>query len=44
MQSELAIFWVVDAFKNKSKQGIKTPKEDIDRIRHRLKLLREQLK
>jgi len=36
--------WVVDAFKKKSKQGVKTPKEDIDRIKHRLKLLREQLK
>ncbi len=36
--------WVVDAFKKKSKQGIKTPKADIDRIKHRLKLLREQLK
>ncbi len=36
--------WVVDAFKKKSKQGIKTPREDIDRIKQRLKLLREQLK
>jgi phage-related protein len=36
--------WVVDAFKKKSKQGIKTPKEDIDRIKHRLKQLREKLK
>ncbi len=36
--------WVVDAFKKKSKQGIKTPREDIDRIKRRLKRLREQLK
>lgn len=36
--------WVVDAFKKKSKHGIKTPKEDVDRIRLRLKLLREKLR
>lgn len=36
--------WVVDAFKKKSRRGIKTPKEDINRIKSRLKALREKLK
>jgi phage-related protein len=39
-----ADIWVVDAFKKKSRQGIKTPKEDIDRIKSRLKKVREKLK
>lgn len=36
--------WVVDAFQKKSKQGIKTPREDMDRIRSRLTRLRGMLK
>ncbi len=36
--------WVVHAFKKKSKTGIKTPREEIDVIRGRLKRLREELK
>src|SRR3984885_6572991 len=36
--------WVVHAFQKKSKTGIKTPKQDIDLIRERLKRLREMLK
>jgi len=29
--------WVLPAFKKKSKEGIKTPKPDIDLVRRRLK-------
>lgn len=36
--------WVVDAFQKKSKSGIKTPRQDINRIHERLKRLREMLK
>ena len=36
--------WVVHAFQKKSKTGIKTPKQEIDLIRNRLKRLREMLK
>jgi phage-related protein len=36
--------WVVHAFQKKSKTGIKTPKQEIDLIRARLKRLREMLK
>lgn len=36
--------WVVHAFKKKSKTGIKTPKEDVDLIERRIKLLKEMLK
>ena len=36
--------WVVHAFQKKSKTGIKTPKQDIDLIRERLKRLKEMLK
>ena len=36
--------WVVYAFQKKSRQGIKTPRQDIDLIRERLKRLKEQLK
>jgi phage-related protein len=32
----------VDAFQKKSRIGIKTPQQDVDRIKQRLKLLREQ--
>lgn len=35
--------WVVDAFQKKSKKGIKTPQIDVDRIKQRIKRLREQL-
>jgi phage-related protein len=35
--------WVVDTFKKKSKAGIKTPQQDVDRIRERLKRLKEAL-
>lgn len=36
--------WVVHAFQKKSKTGTKTPKAEIDLIRHRLKRLKEILK
>jgi phage-related protein len=32
----------VDAFQKKSKSGIKTPQQDVERIKQRLKLLRDQ--
>jgi phage-related protein len=35
--------WVVDAFQKKSKSGIKTPQMDVDRIKERLKRLKEAL-
>ena len=35
--------WVVDAFQKKSKSGIKTPQMDVDRIKQRVKRLREAL-
>lgn len=36
--------WVVHAFQKKSKTGIKTPKEETDVIRDRIKRLKEMLK
>jgi phage-related protein len=36
--------WVVHAFQKKSKSGIRTPKQEIDLIRERLKQLREMLR
>ncbi len=36
--------WVVQAFQKKSKTGIKTPKQEIDLIKERLKHLRKMLK
>ena len=36
--------WVIHAFQKKSKQGIKTPKHEINLIRNRIKRLREMLK
>ena len=36
--------WIVHAFQKRSKTGIKTPKAEIDLIRHRLKRLKEMLK
>jgi len=35
--------WVVHAFQKKSTHGIKTPKQDLDLVRDRLKRLREML-
>jgi phage-related protein len=35
--------WVIDAFQKKSKTGIKTPQMDVDRIRQRIKRLKEAL-
>ncbi len=35
--------WVIHAFQKKSKQGIKTPKREIDLIKGRLKGLKEAL-
>lgn len=32
----------VDAFQKKSKSGVRTPQQDVDRIKQRLKRLREQ--
>lgn len=34
--------WVIHAFKKKSKSGIKTPKQEIDLIKARIKFLKEQ--
>jgi len=36
--------WVLHAFQKKSKTGIKTPKEETDVIRERLKRLKEELR
>ena len=36
--------WVIHAFKKKSKKGIKTPKQEIDLIKKRIKALKEMLK
>ena len=36
--------WVLHAFQKKAKQGIKTPKKDIDLIGERLKRLRKELR
>ncbi len=36
--------WVLHAFKKKSKKGIKTPKQEIDLIKKRIKVLKEMLK
>lgn len=35
--------WVLHAFKKKSSTGIKTPKREIEKIRLRLRTLREEL-
>ena len=35
--------WVIRAFQKKSKQGIKTPKHEIDLVKDRLKRLKEVL-
>lgn len=39
-----ADLWVVHAFQNKSTQGIKTPKHEIDLIKDRIKRLKEMLR
>ncbi len=36
--------WVIHAFQKKSKQGIKTPKHEIDLLKDRLKRLKEILR
>ncbi len=36
--------WVLHAFQKKAKQGIKTPKKDLDLIRERLKRLKKELR
>jgi phage-related protein len=36
--------WVIHAFQKKSKQGIKTPKSEIDLVKDRLKRLKEALR
>jgi phage-related protein len=36
--------WVIDAFQKKSKSGIKTPQIDVNRIKERLKRLKEALR
>jgi len=36
--------WVVHAFQKKSKQGIKTPRHEIDLVKDRLKKLKEALR
>ncbi len=35
--------WAVHAFQKKSKMGIKTPKQDVDLIKSRIKQLKERL-
>ena len=39
-----ADLWVVDAFQKKSKTGIRTPQVDVERIRERVKRLKEALR
>ena len=39
-----AALWVVDAFQKKSKRGIKIPQMDVDRIKQRIKRLKEALR
>jgi phage-related protein len=39
-----ADLWVIHAFRKKSRQGIKTPKHEIDLIKDRLKRLKETLR
>jgi phage-related protein len=36
--------WVIHAFQKKSKQGIKTPKHEIELVKDRLKRLKEALR
>jgi phage-related protein len=36
--------WVIDTFQKKSKSGIKTPQMDVDRIKERIKRLKEALR
>lgn len=36
--------WVIHAFQKKSKQGIRTPKHEIDLVKDRLKRLKETLR
>lgn len=36
--------WVIHAFQIKSKTGIKTPKQEIDLVRQRIKAVKEMLK
>ena len=36
--------WVIHAFQKKSKQGIKTPKHEIELVRERLRRLKEALR
>ncbi|MEA2887074.1 MAG: hypothetical protein QOD11_1434 [Bradyrhizobium sp.] len=36
--------WVIDAFQKKSKIGTKTPQMDVDRIKERIKRLKEALR
>ena len=36
--------WVLHAFQKKSTSGIKTPKREIDRIRERIRRVKEQLR
>ena len=36
--------WVIHAFRKKSKQGIKTPKREIDLVKDRFKRLKEALR
>lgn len=36
--------WVIHAFQKKSKQGVKTPRQEIDLIENRLKKLKEAFK
>src|SRR5579862_6966346 len=36
--------WIIHAFQKKSKQGIKTPKHEIDLVKDRLKRLKEALR
>ena len=42
VQIEEAI-WVIHAFKKKSKTGIKTPKQEIDLVKQRIKAVKESV-
>ena len=39
-----SVVYVLNAFQKKSKQGIKTPKHEIDLVKDRLKRLKEALR
>ena len=36
--------WVIHVFKKKSKTGLKTPKQEVDLVKQRIKTIKEMLK